>query len=150
MKVLVLIEHKPNPARLVHKTLLLQSPPRMIHEAKPGRFLPSLGGRTLQNISSHKTRARCNETNEVVSSISGKEIHQRTSPNPLQLENSLSEVKCWVARETNILYPECGCKLDVTRSLSKHMKTHQRVEGNHQIFMLLLLRYLQSCKHCQR
>ena len=80
---------------------------------------------TLQNISSHKTRARYNETNEVVSSISGKEIHQRTSPNPLQLENSLSEVKSWVARETNILCPECGCELDVTRSLSKHIKTHQ-------------------------
>ena len=90
------------------------------------------------NKGTQETAVSVRETNKVVSSISGEEIHKRTSPNPLQLDNSLSEVKCWVARETNIFCPECGCELDVTRPLSKHMKTHQRVEG----------RYL--CIHCQK
>ena len=44
-----------------------------------------------------------------------------------ELMNNIPLVKGWIARENNILCPECGFELDITRPISEHIKTHYKL-----------------------
>ena len=82
---------------------------------------------TGANKETPKVLVSIRESNTVVSSIPRKGIHRRIPPITTQVESGPSEVIGWITRDSYILCPECGYKLETTCSVSKHMKTHSRL-----------------------
>ena len=93
---------------------------------------------TGANKETPKALVSVRESNTVVSSIPRKGIHRRIPPITTQVESGPSEVIGWITRDSYILCPECGYKLEVICSVIEHMKTHNRLPS---------LPY--SCLHCR-